>query len=128
MRKTRIINGIGIVGTAFVWAIMCFFIFVYGNIIYGLLGPAAEKDFTRTWGISYAMDNATQWQDILNDVFKGLLILLVLDALQIVKPLAWLEDHADRLSVQAVLFGQARTSIWQRAQTHSRYTAAVCST
>ena len=61
-RRSKWLNAVALGGVVCVWAIMAFFIFVYGNIIYSLLGKSAEQSFSTTWGISYAMDNASQWQ------------------------------------------------------------------
>ena len=61
-RRTKRLNAVALGGVVSVWVVMSFFIFVYGNIIYSLLGKEAEQSFSTTWGISYAMDNASQWQ------------------------------------------------------------------
>ena len=51
------------------------------------------------------MGQATQWQDILEEVLKGLIILAILERLQMTRHGSWLEEHLDFLSLQAQLFG-----------------------
>ena len=58
-----------------------------------------------SWGVSYGMGQATQWQDILKEVLKGLIILAILERMQLTRHGSWLEEHLDFLSLQAQLFG-----------------------
>ena len=80
------------------------FIFTYGMLIYKLLGDSAQSSFASSFGVSYAVGAASEWQDIAKETAKGLVILAVLERLHITRPLSWLEDHLDYLSVQALLF------------------------
>ena len=95
-------------------------------LIYKLLGDSAQSSFASSFGVSYAVGAASEWQDIAKETAKGLIILAVLERLHITRPLSWLEvracqrafrqreasharaqspqDHLDYLSVQALLF------------------------
>ena len=83
-------------------------------IIYKSLGADAETQFANQWGVGYAMDNASEWQDVLQTAVKTALILVVLDLLRITKDRPWFEEHADFVSVQvrprSSASGLARTS------------------
>ena len=41
-------------------------------IIYKNLGPEAQSSFSQTWGVSYALDNCTEWQDVRAPSARGL--------------------------------------------------------
>ena len=78
-------------------------------IIYKNLGAEAQAAFSQTWGVSYALDNCSEWQDVLIGVqarasqacelfdtpraeaSKVALILIVLDVLHITKDRQWFE-------------------------------------
>ena len=83
-------------------------------IIYTQLGSDAETQFANQWGVGYAMDNASEWQDVCTTAVKTALILVVLDLLRITKDRPWFEEHADFVSVQvrprSSASGLARTS------------------
>ena len=51
------------------------------------------------------MGQASEWQDIMQEVLKGLIILAILERLQLTRHGDWLEQHLDFLSLQAQLFG-----------------------
>ena len=80
-------------------------------IIYKNLGPEAQSSFSQTWGVSYALDNCTEWQDVRGrgppcaapaahtaarpqvaiEACKVALVLVVLDLLRITKDRPWFE-------------------------------------
>ena len=101
----RILVSAGIVGTMITWVLFAWFTFTYGLLIYNNLGSKAQDSFVNSWGVSYGMGQATQWQDILEEVLKGLIILAILERLQLTRHGSWLEEHLDFLSLQAQLFG-----------------------
>ena len=69
-----------------------------GSLIYRQLGPSAEQEFSKTWGVGYALDNvrscalacvparcaepetgaqqASEWQEVLKTAVKAALILV----------------------------------------------------
>ena len=57
-------------------------------LIYTQLGPAAEQEFAQTWGIGYALDNASEWQDVAKTAAQAALVLVILDLLRITKCVA----------------------------------------
>jgi hypothetical protein len=63
------------------------------------------------------MDNASEWQEVLKTAVKTALILVVLDMLRLSKNSSWFEEHADFVSMQAVLCARPRR---RRRNTHAR--------
>ena len=55
------------------------------------LGPEAQNAFSQTWGVSYALDNCTEWQDVIIEACKAAVILVLLDLLRITKDRPWFE-------------------------------------
>ena len=55
-------------------------------------------------------------QDIGKEAVKGLLVLALLETLFLTRPVSWLEDHVDYLSVQALLFQRASLSPFQKTR------------
>ena len=68
------------------------FIFTYGALIYRQLGPSAESEFAKTWGIGFALDNATEWQDVLQTAVQTALVVVILDALRLSRSATWFEE------------------------------------
>ncbi len=81
------------------------FIFTYGSLIYRLLGPEQQNSFARGWGVSYGIGAAAEWQDILKEAAKGLLVLAILERVHLTRPVHWLEARAAR--GRAVCRGEA---------------------
>ena len=59
-------------------------------------GPEAQQSFSQTWGVSYALDNCTEWQDVLIEACKVALILVILDLLRFTKDRPWFEARERR--------------------------------
>ena len=68
-------------------------------LIYKLLGEQAEKEFARSWGISYGMNAATEWKDIVHETVKAAIIMAILERLCLTRPASWLEEHLDYFCV-----------------------------
>ena len=83
-------------------------------LIYTLLGEKAQDEFTRSWGIGYALDNASEWQDVALTALKVALLMVVLDALRLTKNAAWFEEHGARAR------GGGRSAEAPASQLHSR--------
>ena len=71
----------------------------YGMLIYKLLGDQAQSEFARSWGVSYGMNAATEWKDIVVEAVKATIILIILERLFLTRNSAWLEEHMDYLSI-----------------------------
>jgi hypothetical protein len=89
------------------------FMQTYGSLIYKQLGPGAEEKFSSQWGVGYAMDSCTEWQEVAKTAVKAALILVravtercaravsvsrrhlqvVLDLLRITRDRPWFEQH-----------------------------------
>ena len=52
-RYKRTLALAGFIGVYVTWALFAWFIFVYGMLIYKLLGDQAQSEFARSWGVSY---------------------------------------------------------------------------
>ena len=72
-------------------------------VVYRLLGQSAVDAFGRSFGVSYALDQVTQWQDIAKEAVKAVFVMLILERLFISSPVGWMEEHIDYLSVEAVM-------------------------
>ena len=70
---------------------------------------------------SYALDQATEWQDIAKEALKAVVVMLVLERLFISSPVGWIEDHIDYLAVQAVMLRE-ELGLWGRICRHVRFT------
>jgi hypothetical protein len=69
------------------------FIFTYGMLIYKQLGADAQNQFAKTWGVGYALNNASEWQDVAITACKAALLIVILDALRLTKNASWFEEH-----------------------------------
>lgn len=58
-------------------------------VIYNLLGKDAETAFSQQWVISWALDNAQQWQEIVKTAVKAAILLYLLDRLRIISDVTW---------------------------------------
>jgi hypothetical protein len=99
----RLVMCTGLAGVYVCWAIFAWFIFVYGALIYKLQGEGVEASFARSWGISYGISSAAEWQQIIIAALKGALVLAVLERLCLTRPLEWLEEAVDYYSLHALL-------------------------
>ena len=90
-RYKRTVMAIGLGGTFFCWAIFAWFIFTYGMLLYKLLGEEGQASFARSWGISYGVGAATEWQDVVKEAIKGAIMLAVLERLLMTRHVNWLE-------------------------------------
>ena len=97
----RLVMLAGFIGTYLTWAIFIFvrasarshatclhssdvcaarvFRQTYGSLIAKLLGDQAQSEFARSWGISYGMNAATEWKDIVVEALKATVILIILE-------------------------------------------------
>jgi hypothetical protein len=119
-RSKRQLTAMGIFGVYLVWTVFSWFVFVrfplppppcvarrraapdvlrqllrtqtYGMLIYTLLGPSAEEGFTKSWGVSYGLGAAAEWQDVAKEAAKGVIILAILETLVLTRPVSWLEE------------------------------------
>ena len=69
--------------------------------------------------------SASEWQEVLQTAVKTALVLVVLDLLRITKDRPWFEEHADFVSVQAMLFNGAARNWWAQTRVLVRYQARL---
>ena len=65
-------------------------------VVYRLLGQGAVNAFARSFGVSYALNQATEWQDIAKEALKAVFVMLILERLFISSPVGWIEGAAAR--------------------------------
>ena len=63
------------------------------------------------------MNNVSEWQDVAKTALQTALVLVVLDMLRLTKNSSWFEEHADFVSMQAVLFNGAARHWWAQTRT-----------
>ena len=115
--EKRLYASAGLLGVYVCWTVFAWVIFTYGMLIYKTLGADAQNQFAQTWGVGYALNNASEWQDVFQTAAKAAVLLVILDMLRLTKNATWFEEHVDFVSLQAVLFNGAARSWWQ--QTHT---------
>ena len=91
-------------------------------LIYKLLGDQASAEFARSWGVSYAMNAATEWKDIVVEAIKATVILIILERCFLTRNSAWLEEHMDYLRIQALLFKRTGLNSYQQTRLFFKYT------
>jgi hypothetical protein len=99
---------------------LTWFIFTYGILVYRLLGQAAVDSFAQSFGVSYALNQVTEWQDIVKAAFKAIFVMLILERLFLSSPVGWIEEHIDYLSVQAVML-RDKLSLTGRIRLHLKF-------
>ncbi len=70
-----------------------------GMLIYRQLGSSAQEEFSKTWGVGYAINNASEWQDVAKTAVQAAIVLVVLDFLRLTKNSSWFEEHGARAHV-----------------------------
>ena len=85
-------------------------------LIYKLLGDQAQQEFARSWGVSYAMNVASEWKDVLVGSLKGMVILAILERLYVTRAASWFEDH---IGVCGLLGWQKVLSCWLNLHTQT---------
>ena len=96
-------------------------IFVYGELIYKLLGERVEGAFARSWMTGLGVDQAVQWQDVAKGAAESAALLLLLDQLRVLPNPRWLERHVDMLSVQATLLTGTPQPLRERLRAHLKF-------
>jgi len=112
-------------GVAFVysiWAILMWFIVVYGIEIFSLQGGLSEHAFVKAWAITAGIEQATQLRAIFSVLTSGVL-LHFLDVFWITPHHTWLEAWLDAKSVAATV--AAGASLFRFLRAHIEHHAAV---
>ena len=58
----RWLTAFGIGGVYLIWAFFSWVVFTYGMLIYNLLGPSTQDSFATSFGVSYGVGAAAEWQ------------------------------------------------------------------
>lgn len=123
VKEQRVSRWKGIALTYIAWAIMAWMVFVYGRLIYNLLGtrstrladrdlstvqllvagfgfaafccagPGEEISFVRAWLIALGIDNATDFKEVVQQALKTVLIFVLLEPFIIPRE-TWCEPQA----------------------------------
>jgi hypothetical protein len=142
----RVVTFTGVAGAYLCWALFTWFIFVrawsglrvhalrsrradalcalqtYGSLIYRLLGEGAEVSFANSWGVSYGLSSAAEWQQIVTEALKGALILAILERMCLTGASEWLEEALDYYSLQALFIHDHSVSLRKRIHIYYEHT------
>ena len=143
----RKLTAFGIGGVYLIWAFFSWVVFTYGMLIYKLLGPSTQDAFATSFGVSYAIGAAAEWQvrsstmlscclrfaltrrcrpqDIVKEAAQALLIMAILERLHITASMSWLEEHIDYMSTQALLFQHTGLNFYQQTKLFTSYSKRV---
>ena len=86
-----------------IWGVFAWIVFAYGRLVYNLLGPAASRDFSNSWGIGVALGQANDAKGLVTSAMQAALLLTILEALWLMPNGRWLEGYIDFVSVQATV-------------------------
>ena len=95
-------------------------------VIYRQLGDSAQKEFSATWGLGFALDTAAEFRDILVTSLKAGLVMVVLEELYLIANRQWFEGHIDHLSTQAALFAGTARGFFGQTSRLLRFQRRVC--
>jgi hypothetical protein len=112
---------VGLVAIYVCWACFSWFIFTYGMLIYKGLGSGAEQGFTRSFGVSFGLNQASEMRDVVTAAAKAVLLAAILDRLLLTPHEVWMETALDLISVQAVILEQ-KLGLAGRVRTHYQFT------
>ena len=87
-------------------------------VIYRLLGDKGEEHFANNWAVGVGIDQATQWQGVLQTAVQVVIILTLLERMGFVTGNSWLENYLDQCSIQATMIGGVGLSWYQRTKAH----------
>ena len=99
--------------------------FAYGRLVYNLLGPAAFRDFSNSWGIGVALGQANDAQGVVTSAMQAALLLTILEALWLVPNGRWLEGYIDFVSVQATVAQRGARRTLAILSAYKRHSYAV---
>jgi hypothetical protein len=83
------------------WGVFVWLIFVYGKLIYDLLGPSVEEEFARAWAVGIGLHQLSDLQAFVVTTAQVLLAATVLDALFLLPNVRWLETQGARCTSHA---------------------------
>jgi hypothetical protein len=117
---------VGYVLLNLVWGFFAWIVFAYGRLVYNLLGPAASRDFSNSWGIGVAIGQANDASGLVTAALQAVLILTILELLWLHTNTAWLESYVDFASCYASVAAHAgRRRLWDVLLSHKRNFYAV---
>jgi hypothetical protein len=74
-----------------------------GMLIYKQLGASAQEEFSKTWGIGYALNSASEWQEVAKTAAQAALLIVLLDLLRITRNGDWFSEHGARAALRGAL-------------------------
>ena len=117
-RVTKAYNAVGLAALAACWGLMLFLVFVYGALVYDLLGEAAEKAFVTSWGVGVGVGQVQDFRSLLISAAEAVLALTLLELAWIQSNPSWFESNVDFLSVLNTVPAAAAAagSSWRHAR------------
>ena len=98
-RVTNAYRAFGLAAVAACWGIMLWLVFVYGALVYDLLGEAAETAFVKSWGVGVGVGQVQEFRALLVSAAEAVLALTLLELAWIQSNPTWFESNVDYLSV-----------------------------
>lgn len=56
----------------------------YGGLIFQLSGDGSQRSFVRDWSIGLAMENVSQWREVMQTALEAAVIMAVLERLGLI--------------------------------------------
>jgi hypothetical protein len=117
---------VGYVLLNLVWGFFAWIVFAYGRLVYNLLGPAASRDFSNSWGIGVAIGQVNDASGTVTAVLQAIVIITILELLWLHTNTAWLESYVDFASCYASVAAQGgRRRLRDVLLAHKRHSYAV---
>ena len=108
-----------------IWGVFAWICVAYGRLVYNLLGAAAFRDFSNSWGIGVALGQANDAQGVVTSAMQAALLLTILEALWLVPNGRWLEGYIDFVSVQATVAQRGARRTLAILSAYKRHSYAV---
>ena len=81
----------------------------------------------RSWGVSYGLNAATEWRQIVVEALRGALVLVLMERLFLTSHGSWLEEHIDYLSLHSLLMTRTAANFSAQIKTFLTYTKRLSS-
>jgi len=98
-RVTHAYKIAGVTALAACWGVLLWIVFVYGALVYDLLGDAAERSFVTSWGVGVGIGQVQDFRALLVSAAEMVLALTLLEMAWVQSNPSWFETNVDYLSV-----------------------------
>ena len=106
---------VGVYGVIYcTWALLSWFVFTYGSLMYSQLGQSVEAAFLRAWGVGFGLDNLAQLRSTAQAAVWDGLLIVALDRAGLLGTQRWFEDFVDHCSIQAAVCHRVGEGQWKQ--------------